>query len=107
MTEAAVMLVTAGSEEEAFTIGRRLVEERLVACANVVAGVRSIFRWKGKVADEGEWLLILKTRRDRVDAVEARVRELHSYDVPEVIALPVEAGSRPYLEWVVSETTGS
>ena len=104
MTDVVVILVTASSEEEAAAIGRALVAECLIACANVISGVRSIYRWEDGVSDETEWLLVLKTRRDRVGAVEARVRELHSYDVPEVIALPVIAGSSPYLAWIASET---
>jgi periplasmic divalent cation tolerance protein len=101
---AIVVLVTAGSAEEAASIGRALVDERLAACANVIPAVRSIYRWEGKVADEAEWLLLVKTRRERFEAVERRVRALHSYQVPEVIALEVVAGSAPYLEWIEEES---
>jgi periplasmic divalent cation tolerance protein len=97
---AIVVLVTAGSSDQAANIARSLVEERLAACVNVVP-VRSIYRWEGKVADDGEWLLVVKTTRERFDAVEARIRELHSYAVPEVIALDVALSSRPYLDWLL------
>ena len=100
-----VVLVTAGSAENAESIARALVDERLAACVNVLAGVRSIYRWQGRVADDSEWLLIIKTRRDRFAAVESRVRALHTYDVPEVIAVDVPLGSAPYLEWLLAETT--
>lgn len=106
MTEAIVVLVTAGSEEEARTLARTLVSERLVACANVLPGVRSIYHWEGKVADDAEHLLVLKTRRTLFGEVERRVRELHSYDVPEVIACEIVEGSPAYLAWLLAETSG-
>ena len=99
-----VIFVTAGSAEEAGRIGRALVEERLVACANVVPAVRSIYRWEGRIADEAECLLILKTRSERFADVEARVRSLHSYRVPEIVALDATQVSTPYLEWLLRET---
>jgi periplasmic divalent cation tolerance protein len=98
--DAIVILVTAGNEAEAERIARALVDERLVACVNVLPAVRSFYRWEGRVADDAELLLVIKTRRERFEAVAARVREIHSYDVPEVIALPVLAGSETYLEWL-------
>ncbi|MGH7857832.1 MAG: divalent-cation tolerance protein CutA [Candidatus Binatia bacterium] len=104
MTGAILVFVTTSSADEAARIGRALVEERLVACANVVPGVRSIYRWEGKVADEAELLLLLKTRRSRFAAVERRVRELHSYEVPEVVAVDLVDASAPYLEWLLGET---
>ena len=99
-----VVLVTAGSAEEAVRIGRALVEERLVACANVIGPIRSLYRWQGRVEDAGEHLLLLKARAADVTAVEARVRDLHSYSVPEVLALPVRAGSAAYLAWLAEAT---
>lgn len=102
--EFVVVLVTAGSAEEAEHIGRTLVEERLVGCANLVGPVRSIYRWQGAVEDASEHLLVLKARAADVDALEARVRALHSYEVPEVLALPVRAGSAPYLTWLDEAT---
>ena len=104
MTPYVVVLVTAGSAEEAERLARTLVGERLVACANVVGPVRSIYRWQGSVEDAAEYLLVLKARAADVAALEARVRALHSYEVPEILALPVEAGSAPYLAWLADAT---
>ncbi len=100
MTDALVVLVTTPSPERAAEIARALVEERLAACGNVVPGLRSIYRWEGKVQDEEEALLLLKTTRARFEALRDRVLALHPYEVPEVIAVPVEAGHAPYLAWV-------
>jgi periplasmic divalent cation tolerance protein len=104
MTDYVVILVTAGSESEAETIARVLVEERLAACVNVINPIRSLYRWEGKVTDDREWLLLIKTRAERFSAVEARVKTLHSYQVPEVIALPIVAGAEAYLGWLRDET---
>lgn len=107
MTDTIVVLVTCGSLREARTIARELVERRLAACGNVVeAPVRSIYRWKGKVESAKEFLLILKSSRQCFSAVQAAVRKLHSYDVPEVIALPVSTGSRAYLGWIAECLAG-
>ena len=95
-----LVLVTAGSEEEAAKIARALVEERLAACANIVPKIRSVNRWQGKIEDDAEALLLIKTAEALLPALEARVRELHSYDVPEVIALRLDQGSGPYLDWL-------
>jgi len=81
-------------------LGRSLVEKRLVACVNMVGPVRSVFLWKGKVEDESERLLLMKTRADRYAELETAIQELHPYDVPEVIAIPIERGSQAYLSWV-------
>src|SRR5512139_2278609 len=105
MTDALVVLVTTPSPERAAEIARALVEERLAACGNVVPGLRSIYRWEGKVQDDQEALLVLKTTRARFEALRARVIALHPYEVPEVLALPVEAGSARYLAWIAAETT--
>lgn len=95
-----VVLVTAGSEEEGQQIGRALVEEGWAACVTLVPSVRSIFRWEGKICEEGEVLLLIKSRRDVLDRIVERVKALHSYEVPEVIALSVVGGSEAYLKWV-------
>lgn len=95
-----VVFVTTSTDEEAAKICRAIVEEGLVACANIVPQIRSIYRWKKDICDEGEFLIILKTRREKYKAVEKRVLELHSYDVPEVIALPIVEGAAAYLKWV-------
>jgi periplasmic divalent cation tolerance protein len=100
MQDALVVLVTAPSPEKAAELARALVAERLAACGNVVPGVRSIYRWEGEVHDDAEALLILKTTRGRFEALRDRVLALHPYDVPEVLALPVEAGSEGYLAWI-------
>lgn len=104
MTDALVVLVTAPNPDKAAEIARTLVEERLAACGNVVPGLRSIYRWEGKVQDDAEALLVLKTTRARFEALRDRVLALHPYEVPEVIALPVEAGSARYLDWIEAET---
>jgi periplasmic divalent cation tolerance protein len=104
MTDALVVLVTTPSADQAAALARALVEERLAACGNVIPGLRSIYRWEGQVQDEPEALLVLKTTRSRFEALRERVLALHPYEVPEVIALPVEVGSAPYLAWIAGET---
>ena len=103
-TESIVVLVTCASEEEALKIARSLVEERLAACVNLFPPVRSIYRWDGKIWDEKEWLLIIKTQQNRFEELEKRVKVLHSYSVPEIIGLPIVEGSASYLKWL-KETT--
>ncbi|MGH7166549.1 MAG: divalent-cation tolerance protein CutA [Nitrospiraceae bacterium] len=95
-----VVLVTASSEEEAARIGRALVEGSLAACANVLPRVRSIFRWEGKVSEEQESLMIVKSRSDLFDDLAKTVKRLHSYQVPEIIAVPIAHGSPEYLAWI-------
>jgi periplasmic divalent cation tolerance protein len=95
-----VTLTTTPNVEVAELIGRTVVAERLAACANIVGGITSIFRWKGVVERESETLMVLKTKRADAEALRARVVELHPYEVPEVIVLAVEAGHAPYLDWV-------
>jgi len=99
-----IILVTASSEEEAKKIAQVLVEKRLAACVNLIKDIRSIFRWKGKLSDEKEILLVIKTRKKLYKNVEEEVISLHSYEVPEIIALPIILGSKDYLYWVDSET---
>ncbi len=100
MPDVLLVLVTAPSAEVAADLARALVEARLAACGNVVPGLRSIYRWEGAVCDEPEVLLLLKTTRDRFEALKEEVLRRHPYQVPEVVALPVEAGSTAYLDWV-------
>jgi periplasmic divalent cation tolerance protein len=100
MTEFVVVYVTVASADEGVRVARTLVEERLAACVNQLAGVRSLYRWEGRIEESREELLIIKTRRGLFSAVEKRVRELHSYDVPEIIALPILHGSSGYLQWL-------
>jgi len=99
-----VVLVTAGSVEEGGRIGRALVEDRLAACVNLVGPIHSIYRWEGKVEEAAEHLLLVKARAVDLPAVEARVRGLHGYSVPEVLALPVRGGSAAYLAWLGTST---
>ena len=104
MTEALVVLITAPSSEEGEAIACALVEEKLAACVNVIPGMTSLYRWRGELQREGEVLLVVKSRRGLFDRLAARVRELHSYQVPEIIALPVILGDEDYLRWL-SEAT--
>jgi periplasmic divalent cation tolerance protein len=97
--------VTAGSRAEALAIGRAVVEERLAACANVLDGMTSIYWWQGALEQAGEAVLILKTRTELVERLTARLKELHSYDCPCVIALPIAAGNAAYLDWIACETS--
>jgi periplasmic divalent cation tolerance protein len=99
-----VVLMTTASDDEAARLAQALVSEGLAACVNIAGPVRSIYRWQGKVEDAAEHLLIAKTRDDLLPALAERVRALHSYEVPEVLALPVLYGWPPYLAWVGEET---
>jgi periplasmic divalent cation tolerance protein len=105
MSDAVVVLTTLASADEAVTFVRALLERRLIACGNILPGVRSIYRWEGKVADEQEVIVLLKTRAVRMDALEMAFGELHPYKVPELLALPVAAGLHKYLEWIDDETS--
>ena len=100
-----VVFITASNEEEAAKIARKLVEERLAGCVNIIKGIRSIYAWQGKIEDEAEVLMIAKTQRNLFDKLSQRVKELHSYTVPEIIAMPVVEGSEDYLKWL-NEVTG-
>jgi len=100
MTDKRVVLSTAGSEDEARTIAHHLVEHQLAACVNIVPQMESIYRWQGKVESAREWLLLIKTTAEKVPAVREVIRELHSYDVPECIAIAIEDGSAEYLQWI-------
>lgn len=100
-----VVFVTAGSQEEGLKISRILVEERAVACVNLLLGIRSIFQWEGKVREEQEVLLVAKTVSESFDRVASLVCANHSYDVPEIIALPIQKGLPEYLSWVREMTT--
>ncbi len=101
MTDKCLVLVTCGSTAEARRIARAVVEERLAACVNILPGaVASIYRWKGKMESARERLLLIKTSRKRLAKLRAAVKRLHSYDVPEFIAVPIVAGSRAYLAWL-------
>jgi periplasmic divalent cation tolerance protein len=100
MEEFIVVLVTAGSSAEGDRLARALVDEGFAACVNRIQSVRSVYRWQGKVEENEEELLIIKSRRDLFAGLERRVRELHSYSVPEIVALPIVEGSQGYLQWL-------
>jgi len=100
MADEIIVLITASNKDEAATIGKALVDERLAACVNIVPEVRSLFFWEGKTQNEQETLLIVKSRLVLMEKLVARVKSLHSYAVPEVIALPIVGGSADYLSWL-------
>lgn len=104
MEEYVVVYVTASNKEEAKKIGEALVKERLAACVNIYPEIESIYWWQGKVEESGEAALILKTRRSLVPKVIERVKQLHSYTVPCIIALPIVEGYEDFLKWIESET---
>ena len=106
-TRTSVMFVTAASEEQAGLIAHALVGERLAACVNIVSPIRSIYRWNDEVQTDTEHLMVIKTRATLAPKVAARVKELHSYEVPEVIAVPIIAGAKSYLDWVLASTITS
>lgn len=101
MTDKVVVLVTCGSAKEARRIAKAVVERRLAACVNILdAHLHSIYRWKGRIESAKEFLLVMKTSRRRFAVLQKKIQELHSYDVPEIIALPIIAGAHDYLRWI-------
>ncbi|MBE0425090.1 MAG: divalent-cation tolerance protein CutA [Nitrospirae bacterium] len=100
-----VVFITASEENEAAKIAKALVEARLAGCINIIKGIRSIYRWEGKIEDEIEVLMVAKTKKSFFDAFAKKVKEFHSYTVPEIIALPIVEGSEDYLKWL-REVTG-
>ncbi|MGH8211968.1 MAG: divalent-cation tolerance protein CutA [Rhodanobacteraceae bacterium] len=99
-----LLLSTCPDAETAAKIGRAVVEERLAACVNRVAGVTSVYRWHGEIHEDAEVLLLIKTTREHIEALRARLVELHPYEVPELIALDIVAGHVPYLDWLRQQT---
>ena len=95
-----IVMTTAGSDEQATQIARGLVERRLAACVNIIDGVCSIYRWEGEIQREGERLLLIKSERRLFEPLRAAIRELHSYEVPEIVAVPIEGGDPNYLDWL-------
>jgi periplasmic divalent cation tolerance protein len=106
MTGRVVVLCTVGSVDDAERIARAMVEQGHAACVNVVSGVSSFYRWKGEVARDDEWLLVMKTTAAHFEALREAVVKAHPYDVPEVVELPIERGHTPYLEWIEASVDG-
>lgn len=104
MTPFLSLYIIAPSRDVAEKIARALVEERLAPCVNIIPGARSIYRWKGKVEAASEVVMIAKSRADLFDRLEKRVKELHPYDCPCIVAWPIEKGHQPYLDWIAEET---
>ena len=100
MTDKVVVLVTAASRRECRKIARHLVQAKLAACVNITAPVESLYHWEGKIADEKEFVLLIKTTRDLFPEIKAEISRIHSYHTPEIICLPIIDGSRNYLQWV-------
>jgi periplasmic divalent cation tolerance protein len=100
-----VALTTVAAEEDAVRLARGLLDRRVAACVNIVPGVRSLYRWKGAIEDDREHLLVIKTSADRYPALSEAIEEIHPYEVPELLALPIEAGGKRYLSWLASSVS--
>jgi periplasmic divalent cation tolerance protein len=107
VTGRVVVLCTIGSAEDAERVARAVVERGLAACVNVVPGVTSFYRWRGEIARDAEWLMVMKTTAARFEALREALVKLHPYDVPEVVELPIERGHAPYLDWIDESVAGS
>lgn len=105
MTDKIVVLTTCDSKKRADKLARHLVDQRIAACVNVLPKARSIYRWKEKVEEASEWMLVIKSRRDLFDALRTEIQTQHSYEVPELIALPIVDSSEPYLAWFDAQLT--
>jgi periplasmic divalent cation tolerance protein len=103
MTDKIVVISTCGSEEEAVRVAKHLVDARIAACVNLIPKIRSIYRWQGKLEDTPEWMLVIKTSRPRFDALRDALAAAHSYEIPEIIALPIVDGSPDFLAWLDTE----
>lgn len=100
-----VVYITAPNEDEAARIAKALLETRLAGCVNIIRNIRSIYRWQGRIEDEPEVLMVVKTQKSLFEELSKKVRELHSYSVPEIIALPIVEGPQDYIRWL-KEVTG-
>ena len=107
MSEKIIVFSNCGSQEEARRVARALVDTRVCACVNIIPGIQSIYRWQGSIQEEAEWMLIIKTTRELFDRLSAELRKNHSYEIPEVIAIPIVEGNPDYLKWIDRETFGS
>ena len=99
---AIVVVTTVGTEEQAYLIAREIIARRQAACVNIVPAIRSIYRWKGKICKDGELLLIVKTLQEEFEGVAATIRELHSYELPEILSFGVSQGDQSFLDWIAS-----
>jgi periplasmic divalent cation tolerance protein len=99
---AIVVVTTVGTEEQAYLIARELIARRQAACVNIVPAIRSIYRWQGKICKDGELLLIVKTLQQEFEGVAATIRELHSYELPEILSFGVSQGDQGFLDWIAS-----
>jgi periplasmic divalent cation tolerance protein len=107
MSEKIIVFSNCGSQEEARRVARALVDTRVCACVNIIPGIQSIYRWQGSIQEEAEWMLMIKTTRELFDRLSAELRRNHSYEIPEVIAIPIVEGNPDYLKWIDRETFGS
>lgn len=107
MTDKLIVFCNCGSADEAERIARTVVTKQLAACANILPSIRSIYRWQGAIEDATEHMLVMKTRAELYEALEREIHALHSYSVPEVIAMRIERGSQSYLNWIASETASN
>lgn len=107
MTEYIQVFTTVESEEQGRRIARALVQKRLAACGQVMGPILSTYWWKGNLEEAGEWFCILKSRGDLFDVLEKEIRALHSYEVPEIVAVPIATGTRDYLQWIDEEVEGN
>ena len=105
MTDKIVVLTACDSEDKAAELAHALVQKKVAACVNILPGARSIYHWQGKLEDAPEWVLLIKSRRDLFPQLREAIAQMHSYEVPEVIALPVVDGSEAYLAWLDRELT--
>jgi periplasmic divalent cation tolerance protein len=104
MTDGLLVITTLPNADAAAELAKNVVGERLAACANLIPALRSIYKWQGKVQDENEVLILFKTRQEHYENLKSRILELHPYEVPEVLAIPVERGYAAYLDWLANET---
>jgi periplasmic divalent cation tolerance protein len=104
MTPVRIVFCTIDSADAARKLARRLVQDRLAACVNIIENVTSVYKWEGRIEEDAELLLVIKTQDSRLQELMDRISEIHPYDVPEILSWPVQKGSKAYLEWVVAET---
>lgn len=102
MTDKRIVLTTCGKPEDADRIARALLDRRLAACVNILPGVRSLYRWQGKIEEDSELLLVIKTTAAAVETLKTAVAAMHPYEVPELVVLPIEDGAARYLEWIAA-----